>query len=61
MYGFNSGDTVIYTDDQGQHSGLIQDIRVKAPSAGTVVTFVVLLDGRREPVYVTDPTRLVKR
>lgn len=56
----NSGDVVEYASPTGPQRGLIQDVRGAGNAAGVTFTYIVMLDGTRDPIAVTDPTKLTK-
>jgi hypothetical protein len=55
-----SGDVVAYASAEGPRHGQVIDVRCTAGPAGTKFTYIVGLDGVREPIAVTDRVKLTK-
>lgn len=60
MVMFNSGDLVTVAAVDGPKRGQIIDVRCEVDASGASFAFVVGLDGVREPIVVTDATKLRK-
>jgi hypothetical protein len=56
----NSGDVVEYASPSGPQRGRILDVRGSGGSGGVTLTYVIGLDGVRDPIHVTDRGKLTK-
>lgn len=56
----NSGDVVDYASAEGTRRGQVLDVRFAGDPTGGEFTYVVILDGVREPITTTDRTSLTK-